>query len=54
MIEKCVDKYTIQCYYNDIKRKQKQNTKETHSIHSIENMKGMKIKRKARVIPLGQ
>ena len=34
--------------------KQKQNTKETHSIHSIENMKGMKIKRKARVIPLGQ
>ena len=53
-MQKCIDKYGLGWYYNDIKRKQKQNTKETHSIHSIENMKGMKIKRKARVIPLGQ
>ena len=36
------------------KKTNTQSTKDTHSIHSIENMKGMKIKRKARVIPLGQ
>ncbi len=58
IIEKCVDKYTIQCYYNDIKRKQEKNKSnkiKNHSIHSINKryMKGMKSKRKGKVIPLG-